>query len=94
MKQKSRRLTETFTATIQVTGKDRTNLLSDVTQVMSNFGIPIVGASVKTHREEIEDQFQVEIKDADHLETLLQNLRKIPNVTSVYRLEAVSNGSS
>ena len=86
--------TETFTATIQVTGKDRTNLLSDITQVMTNFGIPIVGASVKTHREEIDNQFQVEIKDADHLETLLQNLRKIPNVTSVYRLEAVSNGSS
>ncbi len=79
--------TETFTATIQVTGKDRTNLLSDMTQVMSNLGVPIVGARIETRRGEIDNQFQVEIKDADHLEGLLQNLRKIPNITSAYRLE-------
>ena len=85
---------ETFTATIQVTGKNRTNLLSDITEVMFNFGIPIVGASVKTHREEIDSQFQVEIKDADHLEELLQNLRKVPNITSAYRLETPSESSS
>ena len=79
--------TETFTATIQVTGKDRTNLLSDMTQVMSDLGVPILSASIETRREEINDQFQVEIKNADHLEELLQNLRKIPNITSAYRLE-------
>ena len=86
--------TETFTATIQVIGKDRTNLLSDMTQVMSNLGVPIVGASIETHREEFNNQFQVEIKDADHLEELLQNLRRIPNVTSAYRFEAPPEGSS
>ncbi|MCY3870417.1 MAG: RelA/SpoT family protein [Gemmatimonadetes bacterium] len=76
--------TETFTATIQVTGRDRTNLLSDMTQVMSNLGVPIVGASIETEREEFNNQFQVEIKNADHLEELLQNLRRIPNVMSAY----------
>ncbi|MCY3682806.1 MAG: RelA/SpoT family protein [Gemmatimonadetes bacterium] len=86
--------TETFTATIQVTGKDRTNLLSDMTQVMSDLGVPIVGASIETHREEFNNQFQVEIKDADHLEELLQNLRRIPNVMSAYRLEAPPESSS
>ena len=86
--------TETFTATIQVTGKDRTNLLSDMTQVMSNLGVPIVGASIETRREEIDDQFQVEIKDADHLEELLKNLRKVPNITSAYRLEAPPESST
>ena len=86
--------TETFTATIQVTGRDRTNLLSDMTQVMSNLGVPIVGASIETHREEFNNQFQVEIKDADHLEELLQNLRRIPNVMSAYRFEAPPEGSS
>ncbi len=86
--------TETFTATIQVTGKDRTNLLSDMTQVMSNLGVPIAGARIETRREEIDNQFQVEIKDADHLEKLLQNLRKIPNITSAYRLEDSPEGSS
>ncbi len=85
---------ETFTATIQVTGQDRTNLLSDMTQVMSNLGVPIVGASIETRREEIDNQFQVEIKDADHLEELLQNLRKIPNITSAYRLEDPPESSS
>ena len=86
--------TETFTATIQVTGKDRTNLLSDMTQVMSDLGVPILSASIETRREEINDQFQVEIKDADHLEELLQNLRKIPNITSAYRLEDPPESSS
>ena len=86
--------TETFTATIQVTGQDRTNLLSDMTQVMSNLGVPIVGASIETRREEINDRFQVEIKNADHLEELLQNLRKIPNITSAYRVEAPPESSS
>ena len=85
---------ETFTATVQVTGRDRTNLLSDMTQVMSNLGVPIVGASIKTHREEIDNQFQVEIKNADHLEELLQNLRRVPNITSAYRLEAPPESSS
>ena len=86
--------TETFTATIQVTGRDRTNLLSDMTQVMSNLGVPIVGASIETEREEFNNQFQVEIKNADHLEELLQNLRRIPNVMSAYRLEAPPESSS
>ena len=86
--------TETFTATIQVTGQDRTNLLSDMTRVMSDLGIPIVGASIETRREEINDRFQVEIKNADHLEELLQNLRKIPNITSAYRLEDPPESSS
>ena len=85
---------ETFTATVQVTGRDRTNLLSDMTQVMSSLGVPIVGASIKTHREEIDNQFQVEIKNADHLEELLQNLRRVPNITSAYRLEAPPESSS
>ena len=86
--------TETFMATIKVTGKDRTNLLSDMTQVMSNLGVPIVGASIETRREEIDNQFQVEIKNTDHLEELLQNLRKIPNITSAYRLEDPPESSS
>ncbi len=86
--------TETFTATIQVTGQDRTNLLSDMTQVMSNLGVPIVGASIETRREEFNNQFQVEIKNADHLEELLQNLRRIPNVMSAYRLETPPESSS
>lgn len=86
--------TETFTVTIQVRGRDRTNLLSDMTQVMSNLGVPIVGASVETRREEINDQFQVEIKNADHLEELLQNLRKVSNITSAYRLEDSPESSS
>ena len=86
--------TETFTVTIQVTGRDRTNLLSDMTQVMSNLGVPIVGANIETRREEIDDQFQVEIKDADHLEELLKNLRKVPNITSAYRLEAPPESST
>lgn len=85
---------ETFTATIQVTGRDRTNLLSDMTQVMSNLGVSIVGASIETEREEFNNQFQVEIKNADHLEELLQNLRRIPNVMSAHRFEAPPEGSS
>lgn len=86
--------TETFTATIRVTGKDRTNLLSDMTQVMSDLGVPIVGASIETEREEFNNQFQVEIKNADHLEELLQNLRRIPNVMSAYRFETPPESSS
>ena len=86
--------TETFMATIKVTGKDRTNLLSDMTQVMSNLGVPIVGASIETRREEIDNQFQVEIKNTDHLEELLQYLRKVPNITSAYRLEDSPESSS
>ena len=61
---------------------------------MSNLGVPIVGANIETRREEIDDQFQVEIKDADHLEELLKNLRKVPNITSAYRLEAPPESST
>ena len=84
-------LKETFTVTIQVTGNDRTKLLSDVTHVMSHLGIPIVGAQVKTHREEIDDQFQVEIKNADQLDDLLQRIRAVSGVTSAYRLDDASD---
>ena len=83
-------LKETFTVTIQVTGNDRTNLLSDVTHVMSHLGISVVGASVKTHREEVDDQFQVEIKNADQLDDLLQRLRAVSGVSSAYRLDDAS----
>ncbi len=87
-------LAETFTTTIQVIGTDRANLLSDITRAMSDLGIAIVGASIKTRREEIDNQFQIEIKNADHLEELLQRLRGVPNITSVYRLESPPDGSS
>ena len=87
-------LTQTFPTTIQVIGKDRANLLSEITKTMSDLGVAIVGANIKTHREEVDNQFQIEIKNADHLAELLQRLRGIPNITSVYRLETPSDGSS
>ena len=84
-------LKETFTVTIQITGNDRTNVLSDITQVMTHLGIPIVGASIKTHREEIDNQFQVEIKNTDQLDSLVQRLRAVSGVTSAYRLDDTSD---
>jgi GTP pyrophosphokinase len=84
-------LNETFTVTIQITGNDRTNVLSDITQVMTHLGIPIVGASIKTHREEIDNQFQVEIKNTDQLDSLVQRLRAVSGVTSAYRLDDTSD---
>ncbi|MCZ6635649.1 MAG: DUF5913 domain-containing protein, partial [bacterium] len=81
---------ETFTLDILVTGFDRTNFLADITLAISNMGIPIVGAEVKTKNGEVHDRFQLEVQNADQVATLFQNLAAINGLTSVQRLTDIS----
>ncbi|MBT4140563.1 MAG: bifunctional (p)ppGpp synthetase/guanosine-3',5'-bis(diphosphate) 3'-pyrophosphohydrolase [Candidatus Latescibacteria bacterium] len=78
---------ETFTVTIQVNGHDRPRLLSDITETISGLNISIVGGNIGTQNGHFGNRFQIEVKDANHLDMLFSRLRNIANIISVHRLE-------
>ena len=81
---------ETFTTTIQVKGHDRPRLLSDITDAISSLSISITGGNFDTQNGAFDNQFQLEVKNATHLDDLFSRLRAIPNITSVYRRDDTS----
>jgi GTP pyrophosphokinase len=76
-----------FVATIEVVAIDRSRLLSDVTQVVSENHLNIVSANTQTDPDRISRmRFDVELADPGHLESVLNVIRHLDAVYDVYRI--------
>ena len=76
----------TFLAAIQVEALDRTKLLRDVTSAIADQGISILSSTTRTGKDGIATlTFTFELADPDHLQHVIQSVRRIDSVFDVYR---------
>ncbi len=76
-----------FLVQIQVEALDRSRLLSDVTKALSDHHINILSASVSTTDERVAvSKFSFEMGDTQHLDHVLNAIRKVEGVFDVYRV--------
>lgn len=77
-----------FQVEIEVEALDRTKLLRDVSTVLGDAGVNILSAAVKTSRDYVAVlNFVFEIGNLSHLHTIIGNVKKVPAVFDVYRVE-------
>ncbi|MEA2477612.1 MAG: diphosphokinase / guanosine-3,5-bis(diphosphate) 3-diphosphatase [Actinomycetota bacterium] len=77
----------TFEVGIQIEALDRTKLLRDVTTAMSDQGVQIVSSTTRVGRDGISTlTFTFELADPNHLEHILQSVRRVDSVFDVYRV--------
>lgn len=77
----------TFQVEIQVEALDRKRLLKDISTVLSDAGVNILSAKVATTRNQVAvSRFIFEIGNLDHLENILNNIKKIDVVFDAHRV--------
>jgi GTP pyrophosphokinase len=78
--------TGVFRATLEVMAFDRSRLLADVTQVVSEHHLNIVAARTVTTADRVSRMtFEIELADPAHLESLLSSLKRLDGVFDAYR---------
>jgi GTP pyrophosphokinase len=76
-----------FVATIEVVAIDRSRLLTDVSEVVSEHHLNILAANTQTDSDRISRmRFDVELGDANHLESVLNSIRHLDAVYDAYRI--------
>jgi len=77
----------TFVASIEVKALDRSRLLTEVTRVLSEHHVNIIGSSSHTGSDRVSKmRFEFELADAAHLEHVMSALRRVDSVYDAYRL--------
>jgi len=77
----------TFLVQIEVEALDRNRLLSDVTQVLSDYHVNILSAAVSTSRNRVAlSAFAFEMADPSHLGAVLGAVRRIDGVYEAHRV--------
>ncbi len=77
-----------FQVEMEVEALDRTKLLRDVSTVLGDAGVNILSASVSTSRDHVALlRFVFEIGNLSHLQTIIGNIKRVPAVYDVYRVE-------
>jgi len=75
-----------FRATLEVLAFDRSRLLADVTQAVSEHHLNIVAARTATTADRVSRMtFEIELADPSHLESLLSSLKRLDGVFDAYR---------
>ncbi len=76
-----------FLVNIQVEALDRARLLSDITKVLSDLHVNILGASLATTRDRVaKSRFTFEMADPKHLGHVLKAVRSVDGVFDAYRV--------
>ncbi len=76
-----------YTASIQIEGQERTGLLMEISQVLANMNISISTMSAKTDKNDIVwIQLSFDVVSAEQLDNILKSMRKIRGVNRVYRI--------
>jgi GTP diphosphokinase / guanosine-3',5'-bis(diphosphate) 3'-diphosphatase len=76
-----------FLVNIQSEALDRPGLLSDITTALSEKRVNILSASVTTSKDRVAlSRFTFELADPDHLEGVLQAVKRLDGVYDVYRI--------
>jgi (p)ppGpp synthase/HD superfamily hydrolase len=77
-----------FVAGVRIVGEDRTGMLSDITHAISTYqNTNIRSVNLDSHDSMFEGVFVINVKDTEHLQRLLERIRKIKGITQAERLE-------
>ena len=77
-----------FLVAIQVDALDRSRLLADITQVLSDQHVNILSAHVTTNRDRVaKSRFTFEMGDPAHLDHVLKAVRTVDGVFDVFRVD-------
>lgn len=77
-----------FIAGVRISGTDRNGLLNDVTNAISNFNnTNIRGVTINTKDSFFDGQFILYVKDIEHLNAIIDRLKRIKNITKVERFD-------
>jgi GTP pyrophosphokinase len=79
---------QVFDVVVEITGKDRPDLLRDITDVFSKAHINVQRASIVTVRDQVRNRFRVQVAGLEQLESTLARMRKLKGVTSVSRRQS------
>lgn len=72
---------------IQIKSIDRTGLLSEITQVLSNTKVAVTSLNARTNKEKIVIiNMTFEIKDINQLKDIMKRIKKLEGVMDVYRV--------
>ncbi|MER3524019.1 MAG: RelA/SpoT family protein [Ignavibacteria bacterium] len=77
-----------FVAAVRIVGEDRTGMLSDITHAISTYqNTNIRSVNLDSKDSMFEGLFVINVKDTEHLQRLLDRIRKIKGITRAERLE-------
>lgn len=77
-----------FVAAVRIVGEDRTGMLSDITHAISTYqNTNIRSVHLDSKDSMFEGLFVINVKDTEHLQRLLERIRKIKGITRAERLE-------
>ena len=78
---------DTFVAAVEVVALDRTRLLRDVANALSDQRVNIVSCTTQTGSDRVARmKFEFEFSDPNHLQSMLRMIKNIDGVYDVYRL--------
>ncbi len=77
-----------FEVVVEISGKDRPDLLRDITDVFSKARINVQRASIVTVRDQVRNRFRIQVSDLDQLESTMVQLRKLKGISTVLRRQS------
>ena len=77
-----------FEVVVEIAGKDRPDLLRDITDVFSKSRISVQRASIVTVRDQVRNRFRILVSDLEQLESTLVKMRKLKGVATVLRRQS------
>lgn len=78
-----------YNAEIQIIARDRHLLLADITSTLANMDITLTAVNARTNR--VRQAFinlSLEIKNTQQLEKVMRQLKKVPDILDVHRVNA------
>ena len=77
-----------FIAGVRISGEDRKSLLNDVTEAISNYdNTNIRSVNISTKDSMFDGQFVVYVRNVEHLNGIIDRLRRIKSITKVERFD-------
>ena len=78
-----------YSAEIQIAAQDRQRLLADITKVMSDMKIDVTAVNARTtRRKQVVINLTLEVNNIDQLDRVMRQLKKISDVTDVFRVNS------
>ena len=78
-----------YSAEIQIEAQDRQGLLADITKVMSDMNIDVTAVNARTtKRKQVVINLTLEVNNIDQLDRVMGQVKKISNVTDVFRVNS------
>ena len=85
----------TFIAAVEVVAIDRTRLLRDVANALSDEHVNIVSCSTHTGADRVAKmRFEFEFADPSHLQSVLRTIKRIDSVYDAYRVMSSEHPAS